>query len=125
MLREGFEHGFAPDKWDAAKEEARQVMIARARRGRTIAYSELVTEIKSITLQARDPRLFHFLGEISTEEDSFGRGMLTVVVVHKSGDMAPGPGFYDLAKRLGRDITDRDRCWTEELQRVFGHWTTR
>jgi len=122
MMRDGFTHGFRRDLWEAAKQEARQIMIARARRGRTIAYSDLVSGIKSISLQARDLRLFHLLGEISTEEDALGHGMLTVVVVHKSGDMVPGPGFFELAKELGRNTADKDVCWTEELRYVFEHW---
>ena len=41
--------------------------------------------------------------------------MLTVLVVHKTGDMEPGKGFYELAHSLGRDISDRERCWSDEL----------
>jgi hypothetical protein len=26
--------------------------------------------------------------------------MITALVVHKSGDMQPGPGFFELAQRL-------------------------
>ena len=122
MDRQQFWQGFSIERWESAKDEARQIMIARARRGRTIAYSDLASEIKSISLQARDLRLFYLLGEISTEEDALGRGMLTVVVVHKSGDMAPGPGFFELAKELGRNTADKDVCWTEELRYVFEHW---
>ena len=33
------------------------------------------------------------LGEIGTEENAAKRGILTVIVVHKSGDMEPGAGF--------------------------------
>ena len=33
-----------------------------------IAYSDLVKRIKSIRIEAHDPRLFHMLGEISSEE---------------------------------------------------------
>lgn len=124
MLRAGFDHGFQSDFWAAAKEEAREIMIERARRRSTIAYSELVARIRSISFQPHDPRLFHLLGEVSTEEDKAGRGMLTVVVVHKSGDMAPGPGFYELATALGREIRDRDEFWIEELHSVFGYWAT-
>jgi molybdopterin synthase catalytic subunit len=72
----------AQSDWDAAKAEARQVMIR---------------QITRIRLQAHDARLSHFLGEIASEEDERGRGPLTVVVVHKSGDMQPGPGFFELA----------------------------
>ena len=44
--------------------------------------------------------------------------MLSVVVVHKTGDYQPGPGFLELAKRLGRDASDQLKFWTEEFERV-------
>jgi hypothetical protein len=74
-------------------------------------------------LTAHDPRLFHLLGEISPEEDAAGRGMLTVVVVHKVGDMEPGPGFYKLAKQLGRSSSNQMECWVDELHRVHAVWS--
>ena len=88
-----------------------------------IAYSDLVAKITKIKLGAHDPRLFHFLGEISAEDDEAGRGMLTVLVVHKHGDMQPGPGFFELAGALGRDITDILKCWVEELHSVHAVWS--
>jgi hypothetical protein len=78
--------------------------------------------MNAFPLQPHDPRLFHLLGEISSEEDAAGRGMLTVIVVHKVGDMQPGPGFFELAKLLGRDTTDPLRCWVDELHRVHAVW---
>jgi hypothetical protein len=123
MLRKGLKHGFSQVDWDAGKEEARQIMIARARVRGTIPYSELVTRLKRIDLEAHDPRLFHLLGEISSEEDAAGRGMLTVVVVHKLGDMEPGPGFFELAKQLGRNTSNRMKCWVDELHRVHAVWS--
>ena len=114
MLREKLRHGFPEADWNAAKEEARAVMIERAKvRGGTIAYSDLVKNIASIKIEARDTRLFHMLGEISTEEDALGRGMPTVVVVHKH-DMQPGPGFFELAQSLGRNTKDKLKCWAAE-----------
>lgn len=44
--------------------------------------------------------------------------MLSALVVHKEGDMQPGPGFFDLAKRLGKDVTDIDMCWLSEFKKV-------
>jgi len=35
----------------------------------------LVKQIKSIRVGAHDTRLFHLLGEISSDEDAAGRGM--------------------------------------------------
>jgi hypothetical protein len=89
-----------------------------ARDGRVIAYSDLVDQVQTIKLQANDYALAAMLGEISQESDAQGRGMLTVLVVHKTGDMRPGPGFFELAKRLDRDVSDIDRCWVEEFKRV-------
>jgi hypothetical protein len=36
--------------------------------------------------------------------------MLTVVLVHKTGDMRRCPDFFELAGKLGRDTSDIDRC---------------
>lgn len=123
MLRNNFDHGFAQPDWDSAKEEARQIMIARAKVRGMIPYSDLVRQISSISLEAHDSRLFHFLGEIASEEDAAGRGMLTVLVVHKTGDMQPGPGFFELAQQLGRDTSDILKCWVDELHRVHKYWS--
>jgi hypothetical protein len=108
--------------WKAAKEEARNILVERATLRGMIPYSDLVAQIESIRFDAQDQRLFHLLGEISADEDAAGRGMLTVVVVHKHGDMQPGPGFFELAKHLGRDTRDILRCWVEELHKVHAIW---
>lgn len=123
MLREGLHHGFPDGAWNAAKQEARDIMVARAKIRGMIAYSDLVKQIKSIEIEAHDPRLFHMLGEISSEENAKGRGMLTVVVVHKHGDMQPGPGFFELAQQLGRDTKDILACWVGELHKVHAIWS--
>ena len=115
-------YGFSQSEWDAAKAEARDLMIKRAKLSGLIAYSDLVAGITTISLAAHDPRLFHLLGEISSEEDAAGRGMLTVVVVHRSGDMQPGPGFFELAGQLGRDTSNIEKCSIAELRRVYDIW---
>ena len=124
MLREGFKHGFSEDQWIAAKEEARQAMIAVARSKSVIAYSDLVRKIKSCILEPNGALLAHMLGEISSEEDEESRGLLTVVVVHKTGDLKPGPGFFRLARSRGRHIVDEKKFWIEELRNVYDAWST-
>ena len=90
---------------------------------RLIAYSDLVAETRSLDLEPQDDRLAHLLGEISTAEHEAGRGMLTVVVVHKHGDQMPGPGFFQLARSLGHDTKDREAFWIAELEKVYGVWS--
>ena len=75
MLREGFKHGFSEVQWIAAKEEARQAMIAVARSKSVIAYSDLVGKIRSCILEPNGAHLAHMLGEISSEEDEESRGL--------------------------------------------------
>ena len=62
------------------------------------------------------------LGEISGEENAAERGMLSVIVVHKSGDKQPGPGFFEFAEELGRDTSDILKCWVDELKKVYAYW---
>ena len=123
MKRVDFRHGFSDGVWNTAKEEARQVMIKVASRRGMIPYSDLVSEIKSCILEPHDPRLDHLLGQIAEAEDEAARGLLTVVVVHKTGDKIPGPGFFKMAQSRGRDTSDPVGFWIEELQRVHDVWS--
>ena len=97
-------------------------MIARARQRAMITYSELVAEIRAVSLPAYDPRLDDLLGQLATAEAQAGRGMITPLVVHKHGDMEPGMGFLELAERLGRNTADRTKCWIEEVKKVYRAW---
>nr|AAL24518.1 orf127EGC114 [uncultured bacterium] len=117
--------GFDDATWKSAKDEARNALIERARLRGRMPYSELVARITSISLEAHDPRLFHLLYEISTSEAAEGRGMLTAIVVHKHGDMQPGPGFFELAKSLGRDTKDILACWISEFNKVHDYWANK
>jgi hypothetical protein len=115
--------GYTQAEWDAAKNEMRLILIRRAKLRGTIPYSEVTSQIHSIVLEPHSPAMAAILGEISEEEDTAGHGMLSVVVVHKEGDMQPGPGFFELAKDLGRDTADILRCWIEELKKVHKYWS--
>ena len=116
-------YGFSAGDWEAGREEAREAIIERARTESTISYSELAGRITSIRVQADSHALAALLGEISRNEHEAGRGLLSVLVVHKTGDMMPGPGFYQLAEELGEDAHDRERYWVEEFKRVTSNWT--
>jgi hypothetical protein len=56
------------------------------------------------------------LGQISKAEDAEGRGMLSVIVVHKTGEKRgqPGDGFFKLAQEFGRDVRDRLQFWATD-----------
>lgn len=114
--------GYPAKTWQTAKDEIKMVLVECARRQKTIAYSELVQKIKALDLQAHDPRLDELLGQLSTEEAGHGRGMLSVLVVHKTGDLRPGRGFYECAAAIGLDTSDEDRLWVDQLNQVYSWW---
>ena len=86
-------YGITAPQWDAARADAKSALALCAKRQQMIPYSDFVKKLSSTNLEHRDPRLFHFMGEISEEENEAERGMLTALVVHKRGDMQPGPSF--------------------------------
>jgi hypothetical protein len=114
--------GFSEVAWQSAKTEAKAALVARAKVRGMLPYSELVRSIHSIALEPHDVRLFHMLGQLSTEEAEAGRGMITALVVHKTGDMQPGPGFFELAERLGHDASDILAFWIGQVKKVHAYW---
>lgn len=116
-------HGFSEDDWAGAIIEGRALMISAAKAKRLISYGELFGAVRSIALNPHDrTRVAAFLDEVSLAEDSDGRGLLSVVVVHKNGDRQPGPGFFSLARARGRAGSD-EAIWINELRTVYDAWT--
>jgi hypothetical protein len=108
--------------WTRGKQEMLGILRRVAAKRGMIAYSELSNEMTAIRIEPFGLQMSEMLGEISEEEDMAGRGLLTVIVVHKTGDMEPGVGFYDLACKRGRDTSDRLKLWVAELHKVHDHW---
>jgi hypothetical protein len=116
-------HGFPSVDWLAAKKEARAIMIETCKLRSTITYTELVERIHSIKIAADDHRLRFLLDEISVDEDKAGCGLLSAVVVHAVGNWMPGKGFFEMAARRGRDVSDREACWIDELLSLYIEWS--
>jgi len=93
----------------------------------TISYGDLYNQIRHLIhssplIGPEDHRFHHMLGEVSTAEHKAARGMLSVLVVHKTGDMKPGPGFFELAKQLGYAVNDEDVFWISMFRKVCAAW---
>lgn len=101
-----------------AAAEALAVLKRTARKQAIITYSDLVAEIHAVPLEPASKVLAEILDEISTESDAQGEGMLSAVVVHKDSNDLPGPGFFALARKLGRDTSDELAFHAAEIHRV-------
>ena len=64
----------------------------------------------------------HVLGEIAEDEVGAGRPMLSAVAVSVTG--RPGPGFFALARDLGRlrEGEGEQAFWEAECRRVYEAW---
>src|SRR5215470_11169016 len=100
--------GYTDAQWEMAKEQVKEILGRVASNADTISYTELTRLVSAIHFEPHDPSLHYMLGEVSEEENTVGRGMLSVVVVHMEGDMRPGAGFFKMAEKLGKDVTDRE-----------------
>ena len=90
-------------------------LIAVARRGETVNYSDIVS------LADGYPQLFRILDRINRHEHQGGRPLLSAVVVGAEG--IPGRGFFELARELGLYVGDgKAEYWSEELERVHRWW---
>lgn len=106
--------------WGPVKDEILQVLrdVARRSEGKTISYSQLSAKLTKFPIPPESPALREMLCEVSESEDAAGRGMLSVVVVKKTGDKMPGNGFFNLATRLGRVAPSREALWISEMKLV-------
>lgn len=115
--------GFTKKQWDSFKAEARGILVIVASQRGMITYGELAARMTSIQVQPHDMVLWEIIGDVARDEEQAKRGLLSVVVVHKDGDMEPGGGFFDLAKATGRKTSDRTKLFVEELHRVHKVWS--
>jgi len=114
--------GHPPAALVLAQEEATDLLIGAASRGRPIEYGQVVERLKHATFVAQ----FHgMLGAISRrtfEED----GLLLSAVVVRKDSRRPGTGFYKLARDLGFEFglaaTEAETFWAEHLLAVHERW---
>ena len=123
MTKNLAKRGFSDAAWELAKAEGKAVLAECARDKKMISYIDFMHQIRSISFDTpHDSRLPQLLAEISTEEAEGGRGMMTALIVRKNGDQRPGAGFFQLGKRLGYEVSDPEKFWLEEVNKVFASW---
>lgn len=116
-------YGFESEVWEESRSEITRILKRQARARAVIPYSEVTRQLTVIRFTPDDHRFHAMLGDVSRHEFKCGRPLLSVVVVHKSGDMQPGPGFFELAKSLDFEFDDIEKFWIQELKRAWKHWS--
>ncbi len=109
----GNDHGSLARAWE--------ILVARAREGRTISYGEMAT---ALVLSPQSGQFTEILNELSRTEETAGRGLLGVLVVRKRQG-TPGAAFFNLAREVGRRFDNERIFYLEESERVIAHWQGR
>jgi hypothetical protein len=98
-------------------------LIAAAKSRGIFTYAE-ISQILGITRSGKymSNQLNKILSEISEDEVSAGRPMLSAIATGVK--KFPGPGFFALAKELGRMAAGEDEgeFWKRECQAVYDAW---
>lgn len=116
---------YSDAEWDRGKAKMTAILQAVAARRGMIAYSDLSNLMTTLRIEAFGLPMSEMLGEIAEAVDDAGRGLLTVIVVHKAGDQEPGDGFYEMAEKRGRNVSDRMTLWVTEFKKVHDYWANR
>lgn len=111
--------GLTGDEWETAKAELRAAILEAASDRRMTSYGEIAPRVSATHLEAFSPIMNHLLGAIFRDEHEAGRPALTALVTHKHGDKEPGPGFYDMARKLGISFDEPLVYWATQVQDVF------
>lgn len=100
-------------------------LINAARHRGTVTYQEMAELIGIQTFGSNmGQTIGRYAGEISMNEVSHGRPMLSALIVKVDG--APSSGFFDLARQLGRltssDAAEQQTFLAVETQAVYHTW---
>lgn len=111
-----------PEERAAAKEEMRSCLIDLARRREIVTYTDLCAMIQSVHLHPHSFIFMHILTDVCREEAERGHGMLCALVVSKTTGI-PGAGYFRGMAAMGRDVSEFEASWREELEQVFDFWS--
>ena len=106
----------------SAKAEARKILINLAKKELTTTYKHLALKIGFDPFRWNDRRFYKLLEDLSVEEKSKNRGMISALVVCERKPRLPGIGFFRLAEGLGCSVENEEACWKEQRDIVFAAW---
>ena len=106
-----------PAGWETLVERSRAVLRAVAAAGTTISYGEFRRRTGADLPDRGERDLAALLRAASEAEERAGVGLISAVVVGRSG--RPGQGWYRLAADHGRPVSaDPDGAWRAERERL-------
>jgi len=110
-------HSAEQQKRLQAKRQAVEVMQEIAAGGLTITYTQLANRISAVSYTPNGGPFSEMLCQVSRTTHHKRGVLLSAVVVHQD-DALPGPGFFQLARELGREVEDNESFHQTALREV-------
>ncbi len=107
-------------EWDVMVEAMRVELIALARQGRIVTYSELAL-LLPVYIHPGSYAFTRLLTQVCADEELARHGSLCALVVSKATGI-PGAGFFRGMAERGDDASNPEAYWRAELERVFAYW---
>ncbi len=107
-------------EWETLVTAMHVELIELAKQGRIVTYGELAL-LLPIYVHPGSYAFTRLLGQVCSAADEAGEGPLCALVVSKSTGV-PGAGFFRGAAEQGIDVSDYERYWREQVERVFARW---
>jgi hypothetical protein len=123
-------YGYSTGEWEATQGWVADRLHRVARDRTTITYSDLCDELAragGLSLDPHSTAVAGLLGQVNLLEHERTKPLISALVVHKSGDMQPGEGFWSFARELGIDPGPGDQArldfWVREIERCYAEWS--
>jgi len=116
-------YGYTDPTWEKAIKQVARALREAARTEEDVSYTELVSRLDAVDLEPHDPRLTRLLDDTAQAYRPKAGCLITALAINKSTGR-PGGGFFDLASRLGLDVSDRDAFWLEQRQLAIEYLTS-
>lgn len=114
-------YGLLEADWEAARAEIHALLVELARERETITYSQLANQLKTVRLHPGAYAFHALLRSICGAEHEAGRALLCALVVSQR-TKRPGKGYYTMAAKYGRDVSDTEACWQAELELIYAQY---
>lgn len=114
-------YGHLLEHWNAARDEARAILVQCARDRQTITYGELAERIRAARIEPHSYGMVGLLTEIAREDTAAGRPVLVTLVVRQS-DGLPGPGYFREALEHGADRDNLRGLWEARLRELCDYY---
>ncbi len=114
--------GFTDEQWFELVARLQALLVEAARGRGTVTYGEIARRVFDGRVLARSAAVMSLVDDACDRLDH-GRGTVMASLVVRADTGMPGEGYFAWALDAGYDVSDRERFWREQAERVWESWS--